>query len=149
MAAVGNSAAPKKLTDDILANMTEGLSIASESPAGLHGLEMATKLNEGIVRDFALSTQGSTLLSALVLLTHSSAEIISQRAKNLNSLIEQTLAADGNSGQATDSIIEIINNGLSTAGAESLSYVRPRTNCLRCANKKTGWKPSWVKRRSC
>lgn len=148
MAAVGNPAAPKKLTDDIIATIIDGLPINSESHAGLHGLEMATKQNEGIVRGFALSTRGSTLLSALVLLTHSRDDIISQRARNLSSLVEQTLAIDGNSGQATNSIIEIINSGLSAAGAESLSYVSPRTNSPRCANRKTGWKPSWAKHRS-
>lgn len=121
MAAIGNPFAPKSLTDEVLAKITEGLSIELETITGLHGLEMTVKHNSGKVTEFSQSPKGSGLLSKLLLLTDSPDDGISQRARYIIATIENTLAAQGSAGQATSSMIEIVNRGLETVEVDSLS----------------------------
>ena len=131
MAAISNPLAPESLTDDILAEMTEGLRINSKSVTGLHGLEMTIKQSSGKVVDFARSSKGSNLLSKLLLLAESREDEIAQRARYLSATIEQALEAQGGGGQTTNSLIEIIKSGLDTPEAVSLSYV---DHCLTSLN---------------
>lgn len=123
MAAISNPVAPKSLTDEVLAKMTEGLSINPKGVTSLHGLEMTIKYNSGRVTEFARSPEGSSLLSKLLLLAGSPNEEIAQRARYTSTTIEKSLAAQGGAGQAANSLIEIVNRGLDTAGPSSLSYV--------------------------
>ena len=122
MAAISNPVAPKSLTDDVLANMTEGLSIDSKESPGLHGLELTMKHNSGKLTQFARSSKGSSLISKLLLLAESPDEGIAQRARSTSTTIEQALEAQGDVGQTTKSLVEIIKRGLDTAEATSLSY---------------------------
>ena len=139
MAAMSNPVAPKSLTDEILANMTDGLSIDSKTGTGLHGLEMTVKYNSGKVTEFAQSYKGSSLLSKLLLLADSPDDGVAQRARYTSATIEQALAAQGGVGSAKNSLIEIIQSGLDTAESISLSYV---DSCLplllRRSNKTIG-----------
>ena len=123
MAAISNPVAPKSLTDEVLADMTEGLSINLKSTTGLHGLEMTIKHNTGKVTEFARSSEGSSLISKLLLLAESPDDEIAQRARYTSTTIEQALEAEGAVDQTTNSLINIIKKGLGTAGPISLSYV--------------------------
>ncbi len=123
MAAMGNPLVPTALTDDLLASMTDGLSINERKSAGLHGLGLAVKLNGRVVKSFTLSKNGPNLLSKLLKLSESADDNVSQQAKNITVAIEAILAEEKGSGHATRSIIEIVNKGVDAAGAESLSYV--------------------------
>lgn len=123
MAAIRNPAAPKSLTDEVLSNMTEGLSINSKSTTGLHGLELTIKHNAGTVTDFARSPGGSSLISKLLLLAESPDDEIAQRARDTSTIIEQALEAQGGVDHTTNPLIEIIKKGLRTAEVDSLSYV--------------------------
>lgn len=124
MAAVRNPSAPKDLTDDILAQLTEGLSIDSQRSTGLHGLELAVGQGEGTVREFALSSRGSILLSKLLLLSESPDGKLSQRARTLSKLVEGALAVNGSNNQAAEFMIDVIRRGLTDASEDSLSYVK-------------------------
>lgn len=121
MAAMGNPVAPKSLTDEVLANMTDGLSINPKSVIGLHGLEMTLKQHSGKVTEFARSPKGSGLLSKLLLLSDSPDDGIARRARHTSTTLESALAAQGSAGQATNSLIEIVNRGLDIVEADSLS----------------------------
>lgn len=123
MAAISNPVAPKSLTDEILANMTEGLLVGPKNVTSLHGLEMTIKHNSGKLTEFARSPKGSNLLSKLLLLADSPDDGIAQRARYTSSTIEKALATQGGAGQAAKSLIEIVNKGLDTAEASSISYV--------------------------
>lgn len=123
MAALSNPVAPKGLTEDALVSMVDDLSIHAASPTGLHGLEMAAKHAEGVVKEFALSSKGSSLLSVLLSLSASTDDNISQRAKSLSTLVEQALTVSGSAGQATTSMLHMIQSSIDTAGAGSLGYV--------------------------
>ena len=121
MAAIANPLAPKKLTDEILANMTAGLSISPDTTAAINGLEKIVKQNQSLLKEFVLSSNGSSLLSKLLLLADSTDESVSLRARNLNSSLERILSVNGGDNQATKSMIAIVNEGLEKAEADSLS----------------------------
>ena len=123
MAAMGNPISPKSLTDEVLAKMTEGLSIDTKSITGLHGLEMTVKLNSAKLTEFSQSPKGSGLLSRLLVLTNSHDEEIAKRARHMCATIENALGAQGSASQATKSLIEIVNRGFESVEADSLSYV--------------------------
>ena len=123
MAAISNPVTPKSLTDKLLADMTEGLSLDSKRIAGLQGLEMTIKHVSGKVTEFAQSPEGSSLISKLLLMAESSDDGIAQRARYTSTMIEQGLEAQGGVGQTTNSLIEIIKSGLDATEANSLSYV--------------------------
>lgn len=121
MAAIANPLAPKKLTDEILANMTAGLSISPDTTAVINGLEKIVKQNQSLLKEFVLSSNGSTLRSKLLLLADSTDESVSLRARNLNNSLERIFSVNGGDNQATKSMIAIVNEGLEKAEADSLS----------------------------
>ncbi len=123
MAAVGNRDAPTELTDELLVDMTYGLSIEENRSACLEGLQLTIKRNSRIVKAFARSSKGSILLAKLLFLTESPDFSIREKAHNLSDAIEAILSDEKGSGHAMDSMIEIINQGVDTAGKDSLSYV--------------------------
>ena len=122
MATMGNPAASPDLTDKILADMTKGLSISEESKSSLHGLDAALKKNGSKVKDFAISSKGSGLISTLLLLIESSDEAVSQQAKGLNSMLEAALKADGSNTQVMQPFLDLINQGLGQPSRSTLPY---------------------------
>ena len=138
MAAFTNPAAPQPLAENIMVHMIEGLSIDAIKPAGLHGLEMAVKQRESTVKDFVLSKNGSSLLAALLSLSESDDEAISRRAKGLSSLVQRLIEGDGSSGQATESMLEIITGGIDASGVGSLPCVTSSTKFPHPTNQNTG-----------
>lgn len=123
MAAMGNPVVPTELTSGLISSMADGLSIYEKIPAGLHGLELTAKINRPAIKSFTLSKNGSDLLSKLLRLSESRNDDISRQAKKVSIAIDAILSEENSSGHATKSIIEIINQGIVTAGADSLSYV--------------------------
>lgn len=150
MAAMSNPVAPKSLTDEVLATMTEGLSIEANSVTGLHGLEISIKHNSGKLTEFARSPKGSGLLSKLLLLADSPDDGIAQRARYTSTAIEKALAAQGGADQATNPLIEIVNRSLDNAEAVSLSYIDHSPNTFDGnSNRTTGLMPLLPKHKSC
>ena len=125
MAAIANPLAPKKLTDEILANMAAGLSVSPDTTAAINGLEKILKQNKSLLKNFVLSSDGSNLRSKLLFLADSTDESVSLRARNLNSSLERILSVNGGDNQAFKSMIAIVNEGLERAEPNSLSYVAP------------------------
>ena len=123
MAAMGNPRVPTELADDILSNMAEGLSMDGKRVASLQGLELTAKINGGVLRSFALSKDGSNLLSNLLKLSESLDVDLSRQAKIVSVAVDATLLEEKGPSHATRSLIEIIQKGIEVAGADSLSYV--------------------------
>lgn len=123
MAALGNPEAPRDLTDELLADMTNSLSIEEDISACLEGFQLTIKRNARVMKEFAQSQHGPNLLSKLLFLTESPDIIIREKAYTLSTAIEVILSNEKGSNHAIDSIIEIINHGIETAGQDSLSYV--------------------------
>lgn len=123
MAALGNPDAPRDLTDELLADMTNSLSIGEDITACLEGLQLTIQRNARVMKDFAQSQHGPIILSKLLFLAESPDATIREKAHTLSTAIEAMLSNDEGSNGAIDSIIEIINQGIETAGQDSLSYV--------------------------
>lgn len=123
MAALGNPVAPRDLTDELLADMTNSLSIEEDILACLEGLQLTIKRNSRVMKDFAQSQHGPNILSKLLFLTESPDITIREKAHTLSTAIEAILSNEKGSNHAIDSIVEIINHGIETAGQDSLSYV--------------------------
>lgn len=123
MAALGNPDAPRNLTDELLADMTNSLSIEEDITACLEGLQLTIQQNARVMKDFAQSQHGPNILSKLLFLAESPDITIREKAQTLSTTIEAMLSNGEGSNRVTDSIIEIINQGIETAGQDSLSYV--------------------------
>lgn len=123
MAALGNPDAPRDLTDELLADMTNTLSIEEDITACLEGLQLTIQRNARVMKDFAQSQHGPNILSKLLFLAESPDITIREKAHTLSTTIEAILSNDEGSDRAIDSIIEIINQGIETAEQDSLSYV--------------------------
>lgn len=123
MAALGNPDAPRDLTDELLVDMTNSLSIEEDITTCLEGLQLTIQRNARIMKDFAQSQYGPIILSKLLFLAESPDITIREKAHTLSTAIEAILSNDEGSNRAIDSIIEIINQGIETAGQDSLSYV--------------------------
>lgn len=123
MAALGNPHAPRDLTDELLADMTNSLSIEEDITACLEGLQLTIQRNARVMKDFAQSQHGPIILSKLLFLAESPDVTIREKAHTLSTAIEAILSNDEGSNRAIDSIIEIINQGIEIAGQDSLSYV--------------------------
>ena len=149
MAAFNNPAASNSLTDDMLVHMINNLSIDAANPAGLHGLEMAAKQREGIVKDFALSTKGSSLFQVLLSLSQSGDETISERARGLSNLVERAMLADGDSGQISGSMLEMINGNIVSIGEDSLGCVISLERPSIPADQDIEWISLLARRRNC
>lgn len=123
IAALGNPDAPRDLTDELLADITNSLSIEKDIKACLEGLQLTIQRNARVMKDFAQSQHGLNILSKLLFLAESPDITIREKAHTLSTAIEAILSNDEGSNRAVDSIIEIINQGIETAGQDSLSYV--------------------------
>jgi len=121
LASVSNFHAPRDLLDSIFSRMTESLSVDTERCAVLHGLELISKRNLKVLREFTTSNVGSKLLSSLLFLSEAEDGDVSQQAKVLNNALEGALRSSGDANQAIESMLAIIRNGLDEAGESSLS----------------------------
>ena len=120
-AAMANPCLPDDLTDNILATLTDSLSIESEVATGLQGLEIAIQQNEQGMRRFSTSPKGPTLLSRLLFLAESPIPNISQEARKVDAKVRQTNSRAGGSGISQSSRIDIVKNGVEIADSASLS----------------------------
>ncbi|MCJ1432310.1 hypothetical protein MMC27_001666 [Xylographa pallens] len=120
-AAMANPCLPDDLTDNILATLTDSLSIESEVATGLQGLEIAIQQNEQSMRRFSTSPKGPTLLSRLLFLAESPIPNISREARKVDTKVRQTNSRAGGSGISQSSRIDIVKNGVEIADSASLS----------------------------
>lgn len=123
MAALGNPDAPRDLTDVLLADMTNSLSTEEDITACLEGLQLTIERNAWVMKDFAQSKHGPNILSKLLFLAESPDITIREKAHTLITALETILSSDEGCNSAIDSVLEIISQGIETAGQDSLSYV--------------------------
>jgi hypothetical protein len=120
-AAIGNKCIPTKLSDQILARITENLSIKENSHSALRGLDLASRRNEKAFRAFSFSSDGAHLLSRLLFLAEDKDLSLAEEANKLATRIRDILLQEGEVTSAGVSMIEIIRNGIQAADAGSLS----------------------------
>lgn len=105
-------------TDDVLAYMTQSLSISQRAPHSLQGLRHVVKSNPSMLRDFAASPKGSELLQALLRASESPDDEIAQGAATVSASIQTVLASDAGT---QNSIQDLIHQGLRDATPSSVS----------------------------
>ncbi|KAL6711685.1 hypothetical protein ACN47E_004619 [Coniothyrium glycines] len=105
-------------TDDVLAYMTESLSISQRAPYSLQGLRQIVRSNPSLLRNFIISAEGPKLLQALLLASESPSDEVSQAASAVNASIQTILASSSDTKQ---SIFDLIQSGLREATETSVS----------------------------
>jgi hypothetical protein len=105
-------------TDDVLAYMTESLSISQRAPYSLQGLRQIVRSNPSLLRDFVARPEGSKLLQALLLASESADEEVSQAAAAVGASIQTILSSNSDTKQ---SMYDLIQQGLKEATETSVS----------------------------
>ena len=104
--------------DEILAYITETLSISNQAPYSLQGLRQIVKSNPTMLREFVASSQGAGLLQGLLLASESPDDEVAQGAKTVNASIQTILSSGSDSKQ---SIYNLVQQGLREATPTSVS----------------------------
>ncbi|RMZ66379.1 ring zinc finger [Pyrenophora seminiperda CCB06] len=105
-------------TDDILAYMTDSLSISQQAPYSLQGLRHIVKSKPSMLREFLARPQGSALLQSLLLASESPSDEVAQAATAVNASIRTLLLS---SSDSTHSMYGLIQQGLRDASSTSVS----------------------------
>jgi hypothetical protein len=105
-------------TDDVLAYLTQSLSISQHAPHSLQGLRQIVKSNPSMLREFAATTKGGELLQALLRASESPDDEIAQGAATVSASIQTVLASDAGT---QNSIHDLIHQGLREATPSSVS----------------------------
>lgn len=119
--ALQNAAAPVGLVDSLFAILAADLDMDDKVLGSLRGLDIAVKSNINAVKIFGTSSGGAKLLSRLFFLGESPDEDIARQAKALSSVIQGSMSGHEDLNKRTQSIVEIVHNGLNTPTASSLS----------------------------
>jgi hypothetical protein len=105
-------------TDDILAYMTQSLSISQHAPYSLQGLRQIVKSNPSMLREFSATPKGAELLQALLRASESPDEEVAQGAAAVSASIQTVLASDAGTQH---SMYDLIHQGLREATLSSVS----------------------------
>lgn len=105
-------------TDDVLAYLTQSLSISQHAPHSLQGLRQIVKSNPSMLRDFAATPKGGELLQALLRASESPNDEIAQGAATVSASIQTVLASDAGT---QNSMYDLIHQGLREATPSSVS----------------------------
>ncbi|KAF2821605.1 RING zinc finger protein-like protein [Ophiobolus disseminans] len=105
-------------TEDILAYLTQSLTISRHAPYSLQGLRQIVRSNPSLLKEFVTTPQGSKLLQGLLLASESPNDEVAQSATSVNASI-QTLLSSGS--ETKQSIFELIHQGLREATQTSVS----------------------------
>lgn len=110
-------------TDDMLADMTNSLSLDETAPHALEGLQILTKMHRGLVEQFMRKPEASLLLPRLLYLSESADEETSRAAATLNNLIQSNLSLSQMNGDdsSQDTLFRTIQSGLLDASEMSVS----------------------------
>ncbi|KAF2625661.1 hypothetical protein BU25DRAFT_412319 [Macroventuria anomochaeta] len=105
-------------TDDVLAYLTQSLSISQHAPSSLQGLRQIVKSNPSMLREFAATPKGGELLQALLRASESPSDDIAQGAATVSASIQTVLASDAGT---QNSMYDLIHQGLRDATPSSVS----------------------------
>ena len=120
MAAVGNHAAPRDLTDEFLELLVKSLSIDNDSSTGLHGIDLVIKKRPSLIREYSMQPEGPGLMTKMLLLAGSSDIETSKEAQELIPIIENALKAP-DANHTGNPLLQIIKRELGSASMDSLS----------------------------
>ncbi|KAJ4375787.1 hypothetical protein N0V83_001064 [Neocucurbitaria cava] len=105
-------------TDEVLAYLTQSLSISQRAPYTLQGLRQIVKSNPSMMQTFLATPDGSKLLQGLLLASESPDDEVAQDATAVNASIQTILSSGSDSQQ---SMYDLIGQGLFHATQTSVS----------------------------
>lgn len=105
-------------TGDVLAFLTQSLTISQHAPYSLQGLRHIVKSNPLMLQDFAATPKGGELLQALLRASESPDDEIAQSAATVSASIQTVLASDAGTKH---SVHDLIHQGLREATPSSVS----------------------------
>lgn len=105
-------------TDDILAYLTQSLTISQRAPYSLQGLRQIVRSNPSMLKEFIGTPQGSKLLQGLLLASESPSDEVAQSATAVNASLQTLLSSGSDTRQ---SVFELIHQGLREANQTSVS----------------------------
>ena len=115
--------AAKLFGEPILERVTESLVEAGPTASvALDGLRAFSKTSSSTLKDFLATDSGKKLLPNLLLLSETPDEQLSKEASELIPVVQGLLGSETSaSGSSGDAVVDVIQSGLSTAGATSVS----------------------------
>ncbi|KAF2420769.1 hypothetical protein EJ08DRAFT_620568 [Tothia fuscella] len=118
-----STAASTAVVVDVLSKMTESLLTLApnEVSTTLSGFRAISKKSSSVLQNFLSTSDGKKLLPDMLLLTESSDDAIAQSASDLNAILHSLLGDAPHSADAGHSIVELVKDGLSEAGPNSVS----------------------------
>ena len=120
-AATVNPEAPKRLTDGIIATLIKNLSLDEQPESALHGLEILSRRETQLIREYSATAQGSPLIEKLLFLGDSPDESTAQRALNLSNVLQSKSTFGENGLRTSGSGLAIIKRSFEEVTSESLS----------------------------
>lgn len=108
-------------SEQLLIDLTQGLTLTDKSTSSLRGLEIVTKQSPQLLNSFLSNTQGSSLLQNLLLLTESADTQMAQEASVLNHTIQALLSQNSDDPASRAALTKVIQSGLSDATEESVT----------------------------
>lgn len=117
--AMANPNVSTRLTQNLLTQMFQNLSVKEHQSASLSGLETVAEHNRDAIKAWDVSTEGSALLARLISLADSSGNDIAQRAKNLSDILQANTPTDKSHGD--QAIVKIIRRSLDRIEPDALS----------------------------
>lgn len=105
-------------TDDVLAYLTQSLSVSKHTSCSLQGLRQIVKSNPSMLRAFATTSKGGELLQALLRASESPDDEIAQGAATVSASLQALFDSDASSKQ---SMYDLIHQGLREATPSSVS----------------------------
>ncbi|KZF25198.1 hypothetical protein L228DRAFT_63765 [Xylona heveae TC161] len=109
------------MTDDLLSEMVNALSLESKALSTLEGVELVARTNGDYIKSFIRSKNGPILLSNLLFLAESTDEEISHRASKVNSLVENTISQSSQPISSNISSLAIIQDAFDETRLASVS----------------------------
>lgn len=107
--------------EEILASMTQSLSITEYVPNALRGLHQVVKQSPTSLRSFVPTSEGSELIRSLLFLAESPDDQVAQDASGINTLIHGILSQNSDDTASKQSMFDVIQNGLKEASPTSVS----------------------------
>ncbi|KAL8716049.1 MAG: hypothetical protein Q9225_006265 [Loekoesia sp. 1 TL-2023] len=117
--AMANPNVSTRLTQDLLTQMFQNLSVEEHQSASLSGLETVAEHNRDAIKGWDVSAEGSALLARLISLADSSENIVAQRAKNLSDVLQANTPTD--KSQGNQAMVKIIRRSLDKIEPDALS----------------------------
>lgn len=119
-AVLGNSEAPRQLTDDMLTTLTAKLTLDQRPASSLHGLELLSADRLALIQEFSTTPGGSSLISRLLFLADNTEGPMKQQSQALSSALQSVSFPDG-AAQISNSGVKLIREIFEEVTPESLS----------------------------